>query len=336
MHNYLHVPPPKRTIDCCYTSNFDEEYGKIFPFLSPAAAVELVARYPDFSYRSIREGIRRRFRVSSVALGSGSEDIILRLNAWLRDRRVRVAMVEPIFHRTSESFRGRYVRLNQDSLFTKNLGQFGAVWLQNPNLFTGDAYRTDRLRRLIRRYVRVLFLIDEAAIFTVAGWQRYSLLPFLRYHPNVVAVESLSKMYGLCGLRAGFAAGNNVAVAALRERETTFPFTSLTVAYVAAVLRSGTEQFLNHLRRRIRQHQAELCRVAERFPGTKVWCSVANCIFLRSLAGQNVHRALTRAGVLTFDVSDGRGDTVRITVHSSRRIQYEVRRRLSRALSSLV
>ncbi|MEB3276805.1 MAG: aminotransferase class I/II-fold pyridoxal phosphate-dependent enzyme, partial [Cyanobacteriota bacterium] len=50
-----------------------------------------------------------------------------------------------------------------------------------------------------------LVIVDEAFLPLVPGGEAQSLIPLLAAHPNLVVIRSLTKLYGLAGLRLGYA-----------------------------------------------------------------------------------------------------------------------------------
>lgn len=100
--------------------------------------------------------------------------------------------------------------------------QVGLVWLNSPSNPTGEVLAAERLRAVVGwgREHGILVASDEC--YLELGW---TAEPVSVLHPSVcgagtdgvLAVHSLSKRSNLAGYRAGFAAGDASAVAALVE-----------------------------------------------------------------------------------------------------------------------
>jgi histidinol-phosphate/aromatic aminotransferase/cobyric acid decarboxylase-like protein len=334
MNQYLHVNNQK-IIDCCYTSNFDEEYANIFPVINKKEAVDIIAKYPDYTYQGIVKKIKKKYKVDQIALGSGSEDLILRINEILRTLKFRLGIVTPIFHRISETSGGHSVALEADRLESYNLKKMQAIWIQNPNLFTGSVMDAKKILKLVKANRSVIFFIDEAAIFTMDAWLKYSLLKYTKTNSNLIVLESFSKMHGLSGMRSGFAAGNNDLIVRLINSETTFPYTSLTVKFVEKVLQSDMDIFLHKLRHKIKKNKLALCKITRQQGDILISDSPVNCLFFRSKSHVNIYKKLLRAGILTLDMSGafGDGSAVRMTIHSSRKTQTTLTTRFIKAIN---
>ncbi|TMI83375.1 MAG: histidinol-phosphate transaminase [Bacillati bacterium ANGP1] len=112
-----------------------------------------------------------------------------------------------------------------------------AVIVCNPNNPTGSILRHDELQALAERVPPdVLLVVDEA----YAEWVDDPAFPdsvaLLRRHPNIVIVRTFSKIYGLAGLRVGYAIGAPEIVASLIQVREPFPVDRLAQAAAEAAL----------------------------------------------------------------------------------------------------
>ena len=67
--------------------------------------------YPDLEYNSMQELIRKRYHIENILFGSGSEELIFRINRELLRNR-RVAVMVPIFYRVTETLDNSLVYLD--------------------------------------------------------------------------------------------------------------------------------------------------------------------------------------------------------------------------------
>ena len=56
---------------------------------------------------------------------------------------------------------------------------------------------------MLQRYR--LVICDEAFLSLVPDGEQQSLIPLVSEHPNLVVIRSLTKLYGIAGLRLGYA-----------------------------------------------------------------------------------------------------------------------------------
>ncbi|RBI58963.1 threonine-phosphate decarboxylase [halophilic archaeon] len=170
----------------------------------------------------------------------------------------------------------------------------------NPNNPTGDAYDGDRLRAYADRCraADTPLLVDEAFLgFT----DRDSLAG----RPGVVAARSLTKLFGLPGLRAGFA----VATGPARERLETArrAWTLGTPAADVGVHCMDATEFVAATRKRVRDERARMrASLAERFDVRR-----SNAPFLLVDVGERDAEAVVRRarerGVAVRDATTFRG-----------------------------
>jgi histidinol-phosphate aminotransferase len=103
----------------------------------------------------------------------------------------------------------------------------------NPNNPTATALPVDRIEEFVAALPRhVLVILDEAYVEFSTLQDPYDSLDLLERHPNLVVLRTFSKVYGLCGLRVGYALGSEEFRSAVdRVRQ---PFSVNALAQVAA------------------------------------------------------------------------------------------------------
>jgi histidinol-phosphate/aromatic aminotransferase/cobyric acid decarboxylase-like protein len=82
-------------------------------------------------------------------------------------------------------------------------GPGAVLWICNPHNPTGQLWSRDALEPLLERYA--LVICDEAFLPLVPNGEQQSLLPLVAEHSNLVVIRSLTKLYGIAGLRLGYA-----------------------------------------------------------------------------------------------------------------------------------
>jgi histidinol-phosphate aminotransferase len=84
----------------------------------------------------------------------------------------------------------------------------GLIYLCNPNNPTSAVTSSADIDWLVNHLpANTILLVDEAYIHFVERNDVQSALPYVRQGKNVIVTRSFSKIYGMAGLRAGFAAG---------------------------------------------------------------------------------------------------------------------------------
>jgi histidinol-phosphate aminotransferase len=141
----------------------------------------------------------------------------------------------------------------------------GLVFVCNPNNPTGtlvpSAAVTELVERVSRESPDTLVLIDEAYFEYVDAPSYETAVPFIARHANVVVSRTFSKIYGMAGLRVGYAIAAPAVVTALRRQLSQGSLSGVSLAAASAALadpaRAGSERARNRDTRRSVQQQFE-------------------------------------------------------------------------------
>ena len=179
-----------------------------------------VNRYPDPSYAPLRRALADRYGIppGRIALGNGSCDILLAAGEALLEPGAEVVYAWPAFsvypHLAAASgARAIEVPLDDDdrhdldAIATEVTVATRLVMICNPNNPTSTALGLEEIEALLRRVPgHVCVILDEAYCeFALTLGDTYASLELLRKYPNLVLLRTFSKVYGLAGLRVGYA-----------------------------------------------------------------------------------------------------------------------------------
>ena len=137
-------------------------------------------------------------------------------------------------------------------------------------------------------------------------------------YDNLVALFTFSKIYGLAGLRIGFATGSNNLLIELEQNNLTFPISSFAEFYLSEVL--DHEDLINKLRLKIIAHKKQLISILRSNPDTIIKESAVNCIFFKH-KNKRMYNLLLEEKIICLDLDNVEGlednGYIRLTVHSS-------------------
>ncbi len=112
------------------------------------------------------------------------------------------------------------------------------VYVCNPNNPTGGMLSGDDVMAFIDEVPeRVVVVVDEAYAEYVTDPTYRSMIPVAAERPNVLVTRTFSKIYGLAGLRVGYAIGHPDLLVGLRVTQP--PFAVTTPGQVAAIAALG-------------------------------------------------------------------------------------------------
>ena len=184
-----------------------------------------------------------------------------------------------------------------------------AIFFANPNAPTGTLVRTSRVRELAARFYGLL-LVDEAYVDFAAE----NSLSLVREFANLVVCRTLSKGYGLAGLRFGYAIAAPAVVSEMNKVKDSYNCDAVAISAAAAALEDQ-----DYARRTWEHVRAERARLSDALGrrGWQVIPSQANFVLATCPGGDGaaIYRALKGKGILVrhFD-KPGLQDKLRITI----------------------
>jgi histidinol-phosphate aminotransferase len=234
------------------------------------AELRTLNRYPDPNRSLLRKRVSERTGVppERIATGNGSCEILLAAGDAMLEPGAELIYAWPSFsiypQMTAKSgARAITVPLNErgehdlEAMASEVTAATRLVIVCNPNNPSATAFTPATLDAWIAELPRhVAVIVDEAYVEFSALQDPDDSLDLLERHPNVVLLRTFSKVYGLCGLRVGYALGPEpfrLAVDRVRQ-----PFSVNALAQAAAV------EALNHqdeVERRVEQNVIERVHV---------------------------------------------------------------------------
>jgi histidinol-phosphate aminotransferase len=227
------------------------------PFPPHPAVIEAVARelgalnrYPDPDKTTLRRRLADRFEVApaSVAIGNGSCEILLSAAEALLEPGAEIVYAWPSFSMyphlaASSGARAIEVPLDADdrhdleAMATEVTHATRIVLVCNPNNPTATALPIGEVEAFVGSIPRhVCVILDEAYVEFSTLQDPDESLPLLEKHPNLVLLRTFSKVYGLCGLRVGYALGSDDFRSAVDRVRQPFSVNALALAAATEAL----------------------------------------------------------------------------------------------------
>jgi histidinol-phosphate aminotransferase len=186
------------------------------------AAMRGLNRYPDPEKGLLRRRIAERcgLPATRVAVGNGSCEILLAAADAMLEPGAEVVYAWPsfsIYPHLAAMSGARAIEVPLDDEGRHDLEAMARevthatriVLVCNPNNPTASAVPVDAISELAAEVPRhVAVIVDEAYVEFSTLQDPDESLDLLRRHPNVVLLRTFSKVYGLCGLRVGYALGS--------------------------------------------------------------------------------------------------------------------------------
>ena len=296
-------------------------------------AVEAISRaawevhlYPDSSCRALRLALAQRLGVGpeQIVVANGADNLIslvaqavlgpgdraavprLSFSSYTIAVRVSRAEVEPV---PMDGW-----RIDVEAMAQALRRGAKVAFVCNPNNPTGLMLSADELRRLVDSVPDgSLLVLDEAYIEFAQGQDTLSGPQLLQEGAPVVVLRTFSKIYGLAGLRVGYAlAPAEVASALWRVREA---FATNRLAEVAALAALGDEAHVRRSQEMVQAGRRQLYGLLDAM-GLEYLPSQTNFLWVRTgvPSGELVPR-LAQEGVLVRPGDFwGHPEWIRVTV----------------------
>ena len=217
-----------RPSDAVILSSNENPYGPSAAALE-AAAKAAANRYPDALDEEAREAIAKHHGVAvdRVLLGCGSSEILRMADMAFSGPGRRVVAAEPTFEAVlmfAKVLHADGVKVPLTADFRHDLPKMadacdastGLVYVCNPNNPTATIVTGDEMAAFAAKVpASATILVDEAYHHFVQDARYRSSLELIGRHPNVVVARTFSKIYGMAGLRLGYAVGSKETIATM-------------------------------------------------------------------------------------------------------------------------
>jgi histidinol-phosphate aminotransferase len=284
-----------------------------------ARARGLVNRYPDRHAAGVRRLLAERHGVEpeQIALGNGAAELLQSAAFALLGPGAELLTPWPSYplYPLLAAHAGAQPVFAANGLGKGELSERVRVLvICNPNDPTGAYVRSEELGALLSSLPdHVHVLLDEALVHFQDVEDVDACLRLIEAFPRLLVVRTFSKIYGLSGLRAGYAVGSDPRL--LAAVAPVLGVNALTQAALEHALRTGDRE----IERRRRAVARERARVTEglRALGADVADSQANFVWVQApgMSGDALAVALRRQGVLVAPGGPlGADDHVRIGV----------------------
>jgi len=253
--------------------------------------------------------------IDSITVGAGADEVLDMITKAYVDGESRVVLSRPTYpmFRILTEIAGGVIdevpaidlRLDRQA-FLERARRAALTWFCNPNNPTGELLPLSFVEELAGVAVGVV-AIDEAYV-EMSG---VSALPLIDRMPNVVVIRTLSKAFGLAGVRVGYALAGPAISGVLRRVRPPGSISALSAALGAQAL--GDVDGMRHRVRRITEERARLQRELASL-GLDVRDSAAN--FLLARTGRQAAPRLLHDGLVvrTFPPTSPLAEYIRITV----------------------
>src|ERR1700733_5618431 len=224
------LPVSEKTIHLNFNENPYGPSPKALRALDSCGPV--ASRYPHAANVQLSDTLAKNYNVSreNIALGCGSTEILRCVDMAFLGPGKNVVAAHPTFEAVLE-----YARITQADAVKVPLtadhrhdlpkmaaactSKTGVVYICHPNNPTGTIVTRDEFAPFVQAVPPTTLILVDEAYFDFADDPRYtSAVDFIPAHPNVIVARTFSKIYGMAGMRLGYAIGAKEPIAQLAQQ----------------------------------------------------------------------------------------------------------------------
>ncbi len=282
-----------------------------------------VNRYPDPHQLSLKEQLSKIKGVApkNIFIGNGSDEAIdLAFRVFARpgiDNAVSIAPTYGMYKvaAATNDIEVREVQLLADfalpveDLLAATDENTKLIWICSPNNPTGNMFPEDQIIEVIERFEGVV-VVDEAYIDFAQG---EGFLPKLAEYENLIVLQTLSKAWGMAGLRFGLAFASEQIISLMNMVKYPYNINVLTQAKVAQMLTRGIDGQVEEI---IAQRDRVIEELREIELIERIFDTQSNFVLIRTAMANDLYDKLVEGGVIVRNRSKVRGceNTLRITI----------------------
>lgn len=283
-----------------------------------------INRYPDPHQKALKSRISeiKGIAAGSLFLGNGSDEAIdLVYRVFCEPGKSNTVSIAPSYGMyevaaAMNDVEFRKVRLRPDfSMDTEAMlaatdSKTRLMFICSPNNPTGNSFPVEQIEELLERFGGVVVL-DEAYIdFSV----RPSLASVVKRYPNLIVLQTLSKAWGMAGLRIGLAVADPAVISLMSKVK--YPYNINVVAQKMALMKldeAAKDKAVAEIVGQRFRLEKELCKCPE---VKGIYSSDANYLLVRFDNPDEVYGRLLAGGLIVRNRSKVPGceGCLRITV----------------------
>lgn len=314
-----------------YSSARDEFSGEAKVFLDAnenslgSPLTKWYNRYPDPHQQAVKQrlGTIKGIGTEHIFLGNGSDECIdILFRCFCEPGKDNIIICPPTYgmYEVSANINDVGIRkvpllpdFQLDLVHMENMVDANTkiIWLCSPNNPTGNSLNRTDIEMVLNNFNGIV-VIDEAYINFA---QQKSFVQELTEYPNLVVLQTLSKAWGLAGLRLGMAFASQSIIEVMNKVKPPYNINQSTQELVLKALEEVGQ--VNHMIKILVDIRIALTGVFESMPTVeKVYPSDANFILVKIAEARNIYNFLLTKGIVVRDRSNVElcEDCLRITI----------------------
>ena len=294
-----------------------------------------ISEYPDSDSVNLRKALQWYCKIPNeqIVIGNGATEIIYNFCQAFLNKKTHVLIPIPTFGEYEAAaklsgckitfFKTMNLESNLDN-FLKKIPKNGCVFVCNPNNPTGKLLSKRNLLKIIQAAKRKssLVFVDESFIELVPD-SNESIIKYVKKSNNLFILRSMTKSFGLAGIRVGYGIGNKQIISTLSKIK--IPWNISGIAQHAARAALCSTFYLNKTRKVIKKESKYLRNKISNIHGFECHDTTVNFILIKTkLKSKILQKKLLKKNILIRDASTFRGlnnNYIRIAVKTRKENQ---------------
>jgi len=277
-----------------------------------------ISEYPDSDSVNLRKALQWYCKIphEQIVIGNGATEIIYNFCKAFLSKKTPVLIPIPTFGEYEAAaklsgckitfFKTMNLESNLDN-FIKKIPKNGCVFVCNPNNPTGKLLSKRNLLKIIQAAKKKssLAFVDESFIELVSE-SNQSIIKYVKKFSNLFILRSMTKSFGLAGIRVGYGIGSKQIISILNNLK--IPWNVSGLAQHAARAALCSISYLNKAKKIIENESQYLRNSISKIDGFECHDAAANFILIKTKQkSKTIQKKLLKKKILIRDCSSFRG-----------------------------
>ena len=272
--------------------------------ISSARKISDIREYPLGGVERLINAISEFVKMPSsmIGIGNGSDQILDLILSNIASKQTMILTSKPTFGFFEERCKLYGIPLitipfsNEMKLdiedFAKQSKKADILYLDSPNNPTGFQFSKNEIQKLVKSF-NGLVIIDEA----YGEFSDYSLSPMVKSSKNLIVVQTVSKSFGLAGLRLGyFIANKKFTDMFMSVIQYPYPVSTLTIESAIQALEKSNS--MSEAVETIKTERKRIVETLQKYDAFEVFDSNANFVLFDAHGSyKRVYSALAEQGI---------------------------------------
>lgn len=283
--------------------------------------IDLIAKYPDRDYQSLRKSLADYIQVTAddIIVGNGSTELISLFIKALKP--TSALIIGPTYSEYEREIfindgKSRYFPLTEEDNFDVNLDhlkehltdEVDLLVICNPNNPTSSAIGRKTLRAILDHCLEwdIDVMIDETYVEFAEDVADITAVSLAKFYPNLFIIRGVSKFYAAPGLRLGYGISGNPSLIH-RINSMKNPWTINSLAAYAGELMVQDKDYIEATRHLIHSERQRMTDIMSTWSEVKVFPANGNFILIKLLEDHHysydIFETLIRQSLMVRDAS---------------------------------